>query len=114
MARLYTNENFPQQAVEKLQQLGHDVLTSHQAGNSGIAMPDEEVLSYAIRSERLIVTLNRRHFIALHQERPRHAGIVVCTFDPDFHRLASAIDSRLTETEDHQGMLIRIHRPAEG
>ena len=114
MARLYTNENFPQQAVEKLQQLGHDVETSHQAGNSGMAMSDDDVLSYAINKGRLVVTLNRRHFIALHKERPDHVGIVVCTFDPDFDRLASAIDSKLAAADDHPGSLMRVHRSAGG
>ncbi|MBT7064853.1 MAG: DUF5615 family PIN-like protein [Verrucomicrobia bacterium] len=112
MARMYTNESFPQQAVEILQQLGHDVETSHQAGNSGVAMPDEEVLSYAVREDRLVVTLNRRHFIALHSIRPDHAGIVVCTFDPDFDRLAHAGDAQLAEAVSHHGVLIRVHRPS--
>lgn len=111
MAQLYTNENFPQQAVERLQELGHDVQTSHQAGNSGIAMPDEDVLSYAVTEGRVLVTLNRRHFIALHADRPDHAGIVVCTFDPDFERLACAIDSKLAGSADHHGQLLRVHRP---
>ncbi len=35
MARLCTNENFPQPAVEELRRLGHGVLTTHEAGESG-------------------------------------------------------------------------------
>ena len=35
MARLYSNENFPLPVVEELRRLGHDVLTTHEAGESG-------------------------------------------------------------------------------
>jgi len=34
MARFYSNENFERQAVEELRALGHDVLTSAEAGNA--------------------------------------------------------------------------------
>jgi hypothetical protein len=35
MARLYANENFPFPVVEELRRLGHDVLTTLEAGNAG-------------------------------------------------------------------------------
>ncbi len=44
VARLYSNENFPQAVVEHLRAFGHDVLTSHDAGQSDRGIPDEEVL----------------------------------------------------------------------
>jgi hypothetical protein len=34
MARLYSNENFPLPVVEKLRELGHDVLTIQETGMS--------------------------------------------------------------------------------
>ena len=34
MASLYANENFPEQAVEALRALGHDVLTTADAGQA--------------------------------------------------------------------------------
>jgi hypothetical protein len=37
MARLYSNENFPLPAVEKLRSLGHDVLTMQAAGKASAA-----------------------------------------------------------------------------
>jgi hypothetical protein len=43
MARLYANENFPLPAVEALRGLGHDILTTYESGNAGIALPDEQV-----------------------------------------------------------------------
>jgi hypothetical protein len=41
MARLYADENFPQPVAVELRRLGHDVLTSYEAGHAGQAMPDE-------------------------------------------------------------------------
>ena len=84
MARLYANENFPLPAVLELRQLGHDVLTVVETGKAGQAVPDDEVLAFATAEGRAVLTVNRRHFIRLHGEQPDHAGIVVCTFDPDF------------------------------
>lgn len=57
MARLYTNENFPQPAAEELRRLGHDVLTVQDAGNAGQAVPDIQVLDFAKGKGRAIVTL---------------------------------------------------------
>ena len=47
MARLYSNENFPLPVVEELRQLGHDVLTTLEAGYAGQAISDEAVLDFA-------------------------------------------------------------------
>lgn len=114
MAQLYSNENFPQQVVDELRQLGHDVLTSKEAGNAGQAVPDEEVLNFAHAHHRVLVTLNRRHFIRLHQQRPDHAGVIVCTFDPDFLALAHRIDAALRSRSQLSRQLFRIYRSATG
>jgi hypothetical protein len=79
MARCYANENFPLPAVETLRRLGHDVLTTAESGRAGQAMPDAAVQAFATAEQRIVVTLNRRHFIRLHHTTPTHAGIVVCT-----------------------------------
>lgn len=34
MAAIYSNENFPKRVVEELRRLGHDVLTSYEAGRA--------------------------------------------------------------------------------
>lgn len=47
MAQLYSNENFPLPVVEELRRLGHDVLTTHEAGEAGKSVPDEQVLAFA-------------------------------------------------------------------
>jgi len=89
--RFYSNENFPFQSVEHLRHLGHDVLTSFEAGNANQGIPDEEVLRFANKRMRILLTLNRKHFIKRHQQSQLHSGIVVCTFDPDFKALAIRI-----------------------
>ncbi len=111
MARLYANENFPYPVVDELRRLGHDVLTMPEAGQAGRALPDTDVLEFANENGRALLTLNRRHFVRLHETHPRHAGIVVCTFDPDFAGQARRIHAAITSTPDLAGKLIRVSRP---
>lgn len=110
MARLYANENFPQPVMETLRRYGHDVLTSSEAGRAGQAIPDEAVLAFAHAERRALLTLNRRHFIRLHEQNPRHSGIVVCTFDPDFPAQAARIAAALEREGEPAGRLIRVNR----
>ena len=73
------NEHFPLPAVEELRRSGHDVLTSYESGRAGQAVPDEDVLAFAGAEARILITLNRKHFVRLHQTYADHAGIIVCT-----------------------------------
>ena len=41
IARLYANENFPLPVVIALRELGHDVLTTRDAGKANDAIPNE-------------------------------------------------------------------------
>jgi uncharacterized protein with PIN domain len=111
MAKLYTNENFPLPAVESLRELGYDVLTSMESGKANQAISDADVLAFAVGEGRVLVTHNRKHFIRLHNEKPNHAGIVVCSVDPDFEALANRIHKALDAAPDTTGQLIRINRP---
>jgi hypothetical protein len=111
VAQLYSNENFPFPVVEHLRNLGHDVLTIQEAGLAGAALPDEEVLRFAARQDRILLTLNRRHFLALHRAQPGHAGIIVCTFDPDFAGQADRIHHALASKETWAGQVVRVNRP---
>lgn len=108
----YSNENFPLPVIEALRKLGHDVLTSAEAGNANQGIPDDEVLRYAAAEKRLLLTLNRRDFISLHQRKPVHAGIVVCTFDADFSAQAERIDTMLQMVISPDGQLLRVNRGA--
>ncbi|MBM3254615.1 MAG: hypothetical protein FJZ16_10200 [Candidatus Omnitrophica bacterium] len=112
MARLYSNENFPLPAVEKLRQLGHDVLTMQNVGQTGQSMSDEAVLNFALDTGRILLTLNRKHFVHLHNQNKNHSGIIVCSFDPDFESLAYRIDKVISIYSNFLGQLIRINRPS--
>lgn len=112
MSKLYANENLPLPVVEALRQLGHDVLTTVESGKAGQAIPDDAVLIFATTEQRVLVTLNRKHFIRLHNLQPAHAGIVVCTFDLDYAALAQRVHDALAAEADMSGRLIRVNRPS--
>ncbi len=111
MARFYSNENFPLPVVDELRRLGHDVLTIQETGRANQALSDEAVLDFARGERRVLVTLNRRHFVHLYEEHLDHAGIVVCTYDSDFATLAQRIHIPVEDTPNPAGQLIRINRP---
>ena len=110
MALLYANENFPRPVVDQLRRLGHDVLTIQDTGKADQAVPDEEVLAFAVREARAVLTLNRKHFVHLHREKPEHSGIIVCTFDPDFFAQAERIHAAISPESELTDKLIRINR----
>jgi len=111
MARFYANENFPLPAVEELRSLGHDVLTIRETGQAGQALPDEAVLAFSHGEGRILLILNRRHFIRLHLEGAEHSGIVACSLDPDFPGQATRIDESVAREPHLVGKLIRVNRP---
>lgn len=112
MARLCADENFPLPAVEALRRLGHNVLTLHEAGKAQQSTPDDIVLKMASADGRAILTLNRKHFVQLHAKQPSHAGIVVCTLDPDFKGQAQRIHDAIESLPQLTGQLVRVNRPA--
>lgn len=110
MASFYTNENFPVKIAEYLREMGHDVLTSFEAGNANQRIPDDEVLNFASRSGRILLTINRRDFIELHENSPAHTGMIVCTQNIDLREQAEQIHNVVQEAGDMTGKLIRINR----
>lgn len=111
MARFYANENFPLPVVLEPRRLGHDVLTVQETGQAGQRVSDEQVLSWATAAHRAVLTLNRKHFVRLHQQCPSHAGIVVCSFDPDFVGQAARIHAAVSALPELAGQPLRINRP---
>jgi hypothetical protein len=110
--RFYSNENFPLQTVLELRALGHDVLTTFEAGNAGQRIPDDEVLRFAAGDRRAILTINRRDFIRLDRGGLPHAGIVACTQDPDTQGQAMRIHEAVKQYDVLDGQVIRVNRPA--
>lgn len=112
MARFYANENIAFQVVMELRRLGHDVLTSLEAGNANSAVPDYQVLGFALAESRILLSHNRRHFLQLHRtQNEEHAGMVLCTFDLDFRRQAQRIDAAVAAAPEMRNHLIRVNRP---
>jgi predicted nuclease of predicted toxin-antitoxin system len=112
LGRFYSNENIALPVVLELRRLGHDILTSLDAGNANRSVPDSEVLAFATAQHRILLTHNRRDFLRLHETGGRHAGMVLCTFDPDFISLAHRIHTAVPSSFDAAGQVIRINRTA--
>ena len=99
MFRFYSNENFPQIMVELLREKGYDILTSKEAGQANQAISDPLVLEFGIRSNRIIITLNRDDFIHLHRQKQQHCGIIICKMELEFKASLTYPDtSRLDNT----------------
>lgn len=110
MSRFYGNENFPRAVVERLRELGHDVLTSAEAGNANVLIPDSDVLRFAAGHGRAVLTQYRKDFMRLHRGKEPHVGIVVCTVDPDSAALADRIHDAVTQTGSLNRKLVRVTR----
>ncbi len=112
MAKLYTNENFRRRIVEALRILGHDVLTSFEAGNANLGISDEKVVDFAHAEKRIVLTFNRKDFIRIHNQNPVHHGIVVCTEDSDNLALAQRIHEVILAMNGvTENQLMRVNRP---
>jgi hypothetical protein len=74
-------------------------------------VPDEDVLAFASADGRALLTLNRKHFVRLHNAQPGHGGIIVCTYDPDFVGQAGRIHAAVAAQAQLAGQLVRVNRP---
>jgi uncharacterized protein with PIN domain len=111
VARFLADENFPLRVTRELRVLGHDVVTLQELGKTDQGLADSNVLALATEQGRAVLTLNRRHFVRLHQETPDHAGIVVCSLDLDFDGQARRIAVAVEGKDALTGQLLRINRP---
>jgi hypothetical protein len=109
--RLLADEDFPLPTVLQLRELGHDVLTAREAGIDNDETPDALVLELATRLGRALMTHNRKHFRRLHRQHPDHAGIIMCTRDADFARLADRIHQGISTRQGLRGQVVSIVRP---
>jgi len=111
LARLFADENFPQPVVDALCSLGHDALTTQQLGVAGVGLSDRSILAAAASDDRAVITLDRKHFIRLHSRVESHAGIIVCSADPDSVSLAARIHDAVARKGELRNQLLRIVRP---
>ncbi|MBE9069886.1 DUF5615 family PIN-like protein [Leptolyngbya cf. ectocarpi LEGE 11479] len=108
MVDLYSNENFPIDMVVLLRNLGYDVLTSYDAGQANQGIPDEDVLTYAIQNNRVVITLNRQDFINLHRSITSHNGIIICKDDRNYTSQIQALHTYLENQASLANRLIRV------
>ena len=111
MARLLSDEDFSRRVVEEFRQLGHDIVTARELGLANRGTDDLLILLAATRDARAVVTYNRRDFVRLHLADANHAGVIVCTRDPDVVRQAQRIHDAISAYDSLAGMLIRVTRP---
>lgn len=86
-------------------------MTLEESGKGNQGMPDQDVLALATSQTMAVLTMNRRHFIRLHAKSSDHAGIIVCTFDPDFKALANRIHTLIEAEAPLARKLLRVNRP---
>jgi len=110
MFRFYSNENFPQIMVELLREKGYNILTSKEAGQANQAISDPSVLEFGIKSNRIIITLNRDDFIHLHLKNQQHCGIIICKTDRDYQGQVEFLHNYLQTQVSLDCRLIRIKK----
>jgi predicted nuclease of predicted toxin-antitoxin system len=107
--QFYSNENFPIVMVNLLRAVGHDVLTSYEAGQANQRIPDDRVLDYAAATNRILITENRQDFIDLHRSKSNHPGIIIFKADRDYVGKIEAMTYFLTEdSRPLENRLIRV------
>ena len=111
MAHLLADENFPRPVVIELRRLGHDAVELADLGLAHLGTLDDAVLEAASALGRAVLTFDRRDYVRLHRASPEHAGIVTCTYDPNFVSLAGRIHAALSSIDDLAGQVIRVVRP---
>lgn len=67
--------------IEMLRADGHDVLTIGEAGMTGI--PDTSVMELARVQQRVLLTRNCDDFLAIHEAKPQHFGVLAVYQDAD-------------------------------
>jgi DNA-binding NtrC family response regulator len=112
MANFYADEQFPKATTIALRLFGHDVLTVQEAENANLKIPDEDVLAFATDKNRAVLTLNRYDFIRLHRQSSAHAGIIICSENTNFQRLAEKIHEAVSPFISLTEQLIRVYRDA--
>lgn len=111
MARLLADENFPRPVVVELVRLSHDVADIARLGLANQGFDDADVLEVATADGRAVLTLDRGDFYRLHRARPDHAGIIACTQDVDWVRMAGRIDAAIAAIDNLRGQFVRVVRP---
>ena len=105
MSGLLLDEMYPPLLARQLCERGHDVVAALDVEVGLASRSDEDVLSWAARNNRTVVTENVRDFARLAPVLP-HAGIIFVSSQryprtrAGLVRLGNALDQLLTTTKD--------------
>jgi predicted nuclease of predicted toxin-antitoxin system len=122
MARLLADEQFPVRILDRLRRLGLDVkrVRDYDSSKSGDGKSDENVLQIATTERRIVLTLNRRDFWALHQQRTVgcHKGIIAyaLTEEPpavQADRIHEALQTRLVNERHFDQQFLFLQKRTE-
>jgi hypothetical protein len=109
MAMLFADEDISLVVVNRLAQLGHDIVSANDLRRKGL--PDPDQLKFASAQGRAVVTHNRLHFLRLHRHAKPHAGIIICTRDDaDPEGLADRIHAAIGSVTTLVDQLLRVYR----
>lgn len=82
--KLYIDEDLTDRLAVALRSRGYDVISAHEVNMRG--KTDKEQLEYAIKNNRVVLTRNIKHFVALQREYYKqgliHKGIIVTDYLP--------------------------------
>jgi hypothetical protein len=112
VARFDSNANIPIQVVTELRRMGHDVVTSQEAGKANSAVPDLEVLEFADGGEEDSPNSQPASFSP--PPSTKHmplTGIVLCTVAPNFSALAQRIHDAIQTGAEISNCLFRVNWP---
>lgn len=110
MVGFYANENLSRALVNELRRLGYDVLTSYEAGNANLKIPDDSVLTTATVNSRCVITFNRSDFVDLHRTGVDHKGIIICKDNVDHIAQASVVHNLIMKQKILQNRLFRVQK----
>jgi hypothetical protein len=119
VARFYLDEPVGEVMIAGLAALGHDALSTRQAGNKGLSDPRQ--LRFAARQNRVLVTFNDADFGLLHEAlslwfpasgetvEPLHVGIALLPSSSrvDNERLIAALADLADRVEDYRNRCFR-------
>jgi hypothetical protein len=111
---IFADANLPKELADGLRALGYDVLTVQQYQKSSRpehGLSDELVLQTAVKFRRIICTLDRFDFLALHRANPSHKGMILIKRGrkSNLRRILSHIDDAIKSLAPLDGKAIRVN-----
>jgi predicted nuclease of predicted toxin-antitoxin system len=99
--RFLADENVPLNLVTAIEQAGHDIAS---VGRSAFGLKDREVLSWAVREERVLLTFDKDFGeLALHSTLPNACGVILLRVSMAAATLGSDLAGTICRRRDWPG-----------